>query len=181
MEAPIRKPRDVAIPSTSFRALRRTLHEEAGPLVAIHALQSAGYEAGTTLFDAFRRDADGGNPAALDRSGFFDHLGRFLGARGWGTLRHDAPHPAIGLLSSPDWAETGDGTGEAQPVCAFSSGMLSALLTHTAGAPVAVLQVACRAQGDERCSFAFGSEGAVHALYGLLLEDRDLRGALAEL
>lgn len=180
MEAPIRTPRDVAIPSTSFPVLRRTLLDEAGPLVTVHALQSAGYEAGTTLFDTFSRGAHGG-PATLNRSAFFDHLGRFLAARGWGTLRHHSPHPAIGLLTSPDWAETGEDTGEAEPVCAFSSGMLSALLTHTAGAPVAVLQVGCRARGDETCSFAFGSEGAVHALYGLLVEERDLRGALAEL
>lgn len=180
MEARIRTPRDVAIPSTIFSALRRTLHEEAGPLVAIHALQSAGYEAGDTLFESFSREADG-DPRALDQAAFFRRLEGFLGARGWGRLQHHAPHPAIGLLTSPDWAETGGSTGEPQPVCAYSSGMLSALLTRTARAPVAVLQVGCRGRGDDTCSFAFGSEAAVHTLYGLLLEDRPFEAALAEL
>lgn len=180
MEATIRTPRDVAIPSTSFSALRRALHDEAGPLVAVHALQSAGYEAGTALFDAFSRDADA-DPATLDRTTFFDRLGRFLGARGWGSLRHHDLHPAIGLLTSPDWAETAGSSGESQPVCAYSSGMLSALLTRTASAPVAVLQVGCRARGDDECSFAFGSEAAVHALYGRLGDDPDLESALAGL
>lgn len=179
MFAPSRRPKDVALPARTLAALRRTLEEEAGALTAIHALQSAGYEAGRELFDLFSHDA--GDPAQLGLSTYFARLGRFLEARGWGTFRHATPHPAIGLLSSPDWAEASADGDEDQPSCAFSSGMLSALLTLSAGAPVAVLQVGCRSRGDEACSFAFGSEAAVHELYGLLLDDRDLESALAEL
>ena len=47
-----------------------------------------------------------------------------------------------------------------------------------AGGPVAVLEVTCRTRGDDACAFAFGSEGAVHELYGKLLEGADLDGAL---
>lgn len=181
MEPTMVKPRDVAIPATSFSALRRALHEEAGPLIAVHALRSAGYEAGATLFDALSRDADGDDPASLDRSVFFHRLGRFLGARGWGSLSHDTSHPGVGLLTSPDWAESTAVTGASEPVCAYSSGMLSALLTQAARGPVAVVQVQCRALGHEACTFAFGSEDAVHALYGLVMDDGDLASALARL
>ncbi len=47
-----------------------------------------------------------------------------------------------------------------------------------ADAPLGVLEVMCRARGDEECVFAFGSETRVHDLYGELLEGRDLAGAL---
>lgn len=173
------KPREVAIPSTTFRTLRRTLLDQAGSLAAAHVLQSAGYETGTALFEAFARDT-GGDPTLLDRSTYFQRLARFLGARGWGELRHSTPHPAIGLLTSADWAEAVSDDGEGKPSCAFSSGMFSALLTRTAGAPVAVLQIRCRSRGDDACSFAFGSAAAVDELHRLL-GDRDLEAALAEL
>ncbi|HZD05336.1 MAG TPA: V4R domain-containing protein [Longimicrobiales bacterium] len=179
METRIPKPKEVAIPSAAFQALRRTLLNEAGPLAASRALRSAGYGAGMALFDSFSREA-GESPARLDRSTYFDRLGHFLGARGWGDLRHSMPHPAIGLLTSGDWAEAGPAGGEAEPSCVFSSGMLSALLTRTAGAPVAVFQTGCRSRGDDECSFAFGSAEAVDELHRLL-EDRDLEAALAEL
>lgn len=180
MEGVIAEAREVAIPSSTFAELRRKIRDGAGPLVAVHALQSAGYEAGSTLFDAFSRHAEG-DPADLGQAHFFERLGRFLGQRGWGALHHRTPHPAIGLLSSTDWAEAGEADDEPEPACAYSSGMLSALLTRTAGGPVAVLQVACRARGDDRCAFAFGSESTVHTLYELLLEDVELDAALARL
>lgn len=180
METASPTPRDVAVPGGTFAALRRKLTEEVGPLTAIHVLQSAGYEAGSTLFDSLAAEVDG-EPAAMDRPSFFARLERFLAARGWGVLHHSMPHPGIGLLSSSDWAEAGEEGGETEPSCAFSSGMLSALLTRAVGTPVAIVQVGCRSRGDESCSFAFGSEAAVHELYRLLLEDRDLETALAEL
>jgi predicted hydrocarbon binding protein len=177
----MRNSRDVAIPPEALVALRRALHEEAGALPAIHALRSAGYAAGSTLADLFAGEVEGGDPGALDRSTYFDRLRRFLEARGWGTLHHTAPHPGVGLISSSDWAEATQDGDEDEPSCAFSSGMLSALLSRTAGAPVAVLQVGCRSRGDEDCSFAFGSEAAVDELFRLLEEHHDLDAALAGL
>jgi hypothetical protein len=46
---------------------------------------------------------------------------------------------------------------------------------------VAVLEVACRSRGSDACQFVFGSEAAIHELYGRLMEDADLEAALASL
>ena len=168
---------EVALPTAALAGLRRALRDEAGPLATVHALHAAGYDAGGPLFDAL-----GGQ--ALESRGeraFWRSLSELLARRGWGTLEHSAPHPGIGLLSSGDWAEASPDAPERQPSCAFGAGLLSSLLTRAAGGPVAVLEVACRSRGEERCTFAFGSESAVHELYGLLLEGRDLDAALAEL
>lgn len=170
--------REVAFPAAALAGLRRALRDEAGPLAAVHALHTAGYDAGGPLFDAF---SAGSEPQDRDERVFWRGLSDFLGRRGWGTLEHSAPHPGIGLLSSADWAEARSDGSERQPACAFGSGLLSSLLTRAAGGPVAVLEVACRSRGEDRCTFAFGSEAAVHELYGLLLEGRDLDHALAEL
>ncbi|MBW3534328.1 MAG: hypothetical protein KY453_03770 [Gemmatimonadetes bacterium] len=170
--------REVAFPAAALAGLRRALRDEAGPLAAVHALHAAGYDAGGRLFEAF---TGGGDPRSRDEHSFWRGLSDFLDRRGWGTLEHSVPHPGIGLLSSPDWAEALPEGSEHQPACAFGSGLLSSVLSRAADGPVAVLEVACRSRGDDRCTFAFGSEAAVHELYGLLLEGRDLDRALAEL
>lgn len=170
--------REVALPAVALPGLRRALRDEAGPLATVHALHAAGYDAGGALFDAF----DGGRDVAgRDEASFWRRLSEFLARRGWGTLEHSAPHPGIGLLSSPDWAEAGEDGAERQPACAFGVGLLSSLLSRAADGPVAVLEVACRSRGEARCTFAFGSEQAVHELYGRLLEGHDVDGALADL
>lgn len=180
MEAPTTRPRDVALSASALPALRHALRREAGPLATVHALQAAGFQAGRAAFDSFR-SAVGGDPDSLDEESFWRRLSDFMGGRGWGTLRHDGAHPGVGTLTSSDWAEAEEGSGESQPSCAFTSGMLSGFLTRAAGGPVAVLQVACRSRGDDACVFAFGSEGAIRELYGLLLEGTDFPSALAAL
>ena len=54
---------------------------------------------------------------------------------------------------SSDWVEAEEERGE-DASCSFSAGYLSGLLTELAGGPIAVLEVACRARGDDTCSFA---------------------------
>lgn len=169
--------REVALPAAALAGLRRALREEAGPLATVHALHAAGYDAGGQLYDAFAGD---GSPTGRDERAFWRTLSDFLARRGWGRLEHSAPHPGIGVLASEDWAEA-TLTDERQPACAFGSGMLSSLLTRAADGPIAVLEVSCRSRGEDRCRFAFGSEAAVHELYGLLLDGRDLDTALADL
>lgn len=180
MEASERSVREVAIPAAGLSTLRRTLQQEAGPLPTIHALHAAGFASGQALWASLRKGFER-ELAASDEQTFWPRLGGVLVRRGWGRLSHHGAHPGIGLLASPDWAESQRTAGERQPSCIFSAGMLSALLTGVAGGPVAVLEVTCRTRGDDHCTFAFGSSATVDDLYGLLLEGRDLDGALAAL
>ena len=180
MEGSDRSTRDVAIPAVGLASLREALRREAGPLPAIHALHAAGFGAGQALWDSLRR-GPGRELLGLDEAGFWTKLAAVLGRRGWGNLTHRDAHPGVGLLSSTDWAEAQGASGERQPSCTFSSGMLSALLSGVAGGPVAVLEVTCRTRGDDRCTFAFGSAATVHDLYGLLLDGQDLDSALGAL
>ena len=176
----VSKSKDVAIPAVGLVALRQGIRKEAGPLAAIHALHQAGYASGGVLFDAFTAEA-GDDLADLTEGAFWSQLARFLSRRGWGAVSHDDAHPGVGVLRSRDWAEATSDGSETQPTCAFSAGMLSHFLSRAADGPVAVLEVACRSRGDQACSFAFGSEAAIHELYGSLLEGRDLQDAFQAL
>jgi hypothetical protein len=171
--------REIAIPASAFGSLRAHLEKEAGALPTVHALHHAGYQAGAAAAPALSGGV--GDPSRLGEDAFWSKLSDFFGRRGWGSLRHARPHTAIGLLTSADWAEAGSGDGGPDASCHFSAGFLSGLLTELAGGPVAVLEVGCRSRGSDSCQFVFGSEGAIHELYGRLLEDDNLDGALAAL
>lgn len=171
---------EVAVPATALVSLRRSLRNEAGPLATVHALHAAGYASGAALAEAFLRGIDGGSPE-IAAGAFWSRLGEFWSRRGWGSLSHRSPHPAVGLLTSPDWAEAGEEGRETQPSCSFTAGMLAAVLGRSAGGRIAVLETACRSRGDDACVFAYGSEEAIHRLYGILLDGADLESALEEL
>lgn len=149
-------------------------------MVATRAMQAAGYEAGEQLHEALAATGSQ-SPGALGRTEFWTRLGDFLRSRGWGSLRMEQAHPGIGLLTSPDWAEAAGASGGTQPACPFSAGLLSGLLSRTAGGPVAVLQIACTSRGDEACTFAFGSETTIAVLYRLMLDGVEFSQALDRL
>lgn len=183
MDASHGSSKEIAVPASIFAALRRELAKEAGPLPTIHALHAAGYSAGAAAATAFSGDAPD-ELASVPQNAFWARLTDFFKGRGWGTFTHAADHPAVGLLTSGDWIEAEEGERdipEEHASCSFTTGYLSGLLTELAGGPVAVLEVECRARGNERCAFAFGSEAAVHELYGQLLEGSGLQGALERL
>jgi hypothetical protein len=106
----------------------------------------------------------------------------FFSRRGWGTLSRDGSSDVVGMLSSEDWVESAETPEDAagHTSCSFSTGFLSGFLTRLSGGRMAVLEVTCRGRGDGRCTFAFGSEAAVHELYGRLLEGSGLEQALAD-
>lgn len=178
MSGRIQNSRDVALPASVFSSLGHALRSQAGPLAAIHGLHAAGYGAGEALYEGFTQSRGEGEEEAAEA--FWRSLSSFLERRGWGSLRHRGTHEAVGLLASSDWAEA-EGARSAQPSCAFSVGMLSHLLTRVAGEPIGVLEVGCRASGADECTFAFGSEAAIHDLYGRLLEGTTVESALASL
>lgn len=173
-------PREVAVPISLLTSLRDELEEEVGTLPTVRALHKAGYQAGLHAAAQLHQEA-GGDAFHVDRDAFWIHLHGYFAKRGWGALGHRAVHDAIGLLSSADWAEATLGDPDPDGSCCFSTGFLSGLLSQIAGGPVAVLEVGCRTRGGSSCDFAFGSEGAIHELYGQLLEGTDLEGALAAL
>jgi V4R domain len=173
-------PREIAVPVSVFAALRAELGKEAGTLPTVHALHHAGYAAGAAAAAGLAGNGDADSPG-IGETAFWTELAGFFARRGWGTLRHARPHRAVGLLSSTDWAEAAVGSEDPEASCHFSTGFLSGLLSETAGKPVAVLEVACRMRGDDGCEFVFGSEGAVHELYGRLLDGAELDVALAAL
>ena len=173
-------PREIAVPVSMFGSLRSELEKEAGTLPTVHALHHAGYTAGVAAAASLAQNG-AGDPGSLGQDAFWSKLSDFFGKRGWGTLHHEQPHPAVGLLSSTDWAEASDGRGGPEASCHFSTGFLSGILSELAGGPVAVLEVGCRMRGESACRFAFGSEGAIHELYGRLLDDAGLADALAGL
>lgn len=173
------QPREVSIPAAVFDHLRAALTDAAGEAAGVAALHAAGFASGEGLYELFDSSGDS-RPAALGTTAFWTKIGRFFGERGWGRLEAESPHPGISLLASDDWAEA-DSQGAEHSTCAFTSGVLSYLLTQTAGAPVAVLETSCRARGDDRCEFAFGSERTVHSLYSQLVDGHSFSEALARL
>jgi len=163
-----------------FGSLRAELEKEAGTLPTVHALHHAGYSAGVAASAAFRQQG-GADPQSLGQDAFWSKVADFFAKRGWGTLAHGRPHRAVGVLTSADWAEASAGPVDPDASCHFSAGFLSGLLSELAGGRVAVLEVGCRTRGGAACQFAFGSEGAIHELYGRLLEGADLDAALTAL
>lgn len=171
-------PREIAVPVAVFGSLRAELSKEAGTLPTVHALHNAGFQAGTAAAVGL---ADRNASAGLAQDAFWTKISDFFSQRGWGDLRFDSGHSAIGILSSADWAEASTDGADPDASCFFSTGFLSGLLSELAGGPVAVLEVGCRTRGQDRCRFAFGSEAAIHDLYGRMLDGEDLDGALAAL
>lgn len=171
---------EVVVPVSVLATIRKELQGEAETLQVVHALHRAGYEAGLQIAWAFHREA-GGDAFASSQVEFWSILERFFSKRGWGTLSHRPAHDAVGVLASPDWAEAIEGEVDPEGSCCFSAGLLSGLLSQLAGGPVAVLETECRTRGGASCKFAFGSEAAIHELYGQLLEGTDLDRALAAL
>lgn len=176
MSATIDGVRDIAVPGSMFATLRRELEREVGALPAIHALHSAGYAVGAAAAAGFREGAS--DIGSLPEDVFWARMTGFFARRGWGNLTHRDAGEAVGLLVSRDWAEVIEESRDDEATCSFSTGFLGGLLTELAGGPIAVLEVSCRGRGDEACTFAFGSEDAVHDLYGRLLDGSDLERAL---
>lgn len=170
-------PREIAVPVSVFGSLRSELAKEAGTLPTVHALHSAGYYAGTAAAPSLIESSSNG-AAALGQEAFWSKLADFFSQRGWGSIRHEPVHAAVGFLTSTDWAEANHEETDADASCFFSTGFLSGLLSALAGGPVAVLEIGCCTRGEEHCRFAFGSETAIHELYGQLLDGVGLAEAL---
>jgi hypothetical protein len=171
---------EVVLPAAALSLVRKALQKEASPLAATHVLNDAGFGSGPQVFEGFEKEL-GEDPAGLGEGDFWHDLSTFFKRRGWGRIETQRVHSGLGLLKAWNWAESDPSGADDQPGCHFSSGMLAYLLGRTAGAPIAVLEVSCRSRGDSHCGFLYGSEAAVHEIYGLLLDGHSLPEALAQL
>ena len=174
--------REVVVPVSIFTALRRELVRESGPLGTIHSLRVAGYAAGEDAASAFPTPQNE-DVGTIPENEFWSRITTFFNRRGWGTLSRSDSTEAVGILVSDDWVESAvvSENDEEGTSCSFTTGFLSGFLSRLAEGRVAVLEVTCRGLGDGRCTFAFGSESAIHELYGRLLEGLELQQALTGL
>ncbi len=178
--APPASPARLALPPLALSHIRRSLRREVGALAATHVLHDAGFAAGEDIFEHFA-DRLPEEPVHLPAPSFWSALSGHLEAEGWGHFEVERVHSGLGLVRAHGWAESNPEGEEEQPGCHFTSGMFAALLGRVAGGPVAVLEVLCRSKGDDHCGFLYGSEAAIHEIYGLLLDGASLDDALAGL
>ncbi|MGQ0813297.1 MAG: V4R domain-containing protein [Gemmatimonadota bacterium] len=184
MPRPGNRPPELAIPVASLAALRRALADEVGSDSAARALAAAGHAAGDALFTQLvNAPEDAAQPSVegVSESAFWRKLSNLFSNRGWGTLAHSQAHEGVGSLESSDWVEANADAGANRPSCFFSTGMLANVLGNAAGAPLAVLEVECRSQGDARCRFLFGSTEAMQAVYERVGSGQSADAALAGL
>ena len=133
-------------------------------------LRDAGFVAGGALYEAFaeRERRAGREPGELALPDFVRELGDFFRTQGWGALEAEAADDAETVaLRARDWAEA-DAEGErpaAYPACHFSTGVFAGFLARVAGQPLAVLEVHCRAAGDDRCEFLVGSPAVMDRIW----------------
>ncbi|MGH7503481.1 MAG: V4R domain-containing protein [Longimicrobiales bacterium] len=180
------RPAELALPVASLTALRRTLVTSVGPDDAAHALQSAGSAAGDALYRVLSlgpgpNNGDPTPPAEWSEDTFWRRFAALFERRGWGRLTNRAVHTGVGALDSSDWVEVDAEAGSRRPSCHFTSGLLANLLGRVSGEDVAVLEVECRSQGDERCRFLYGSPAALERVYGAMRDGRDANASLAAL
>lgn len=161
--------REIVLPADALSALHDAIRKNAGGGAAQRILRELGH---TTGVRAAAGIGTGGDAfGELLGPVFWNRLALYLSRRGWGTVRHAAAHPGIGLLETADWVD--DGTGSP-----FSEGMLAGLLSTVAGVDVGVARVP---RPDGGAIFAFGAPDTVMALRLHLARGLDLDGALESL
>ncbi len=183
MSTPTAAVRPVSLPPQGLLALHRALFRGRAPTEAASLLREVGYEAGEAFFAAFTNELSREGTAAdsLPADRFWERLSAFFEELGWGELRWEPLHTGVAALNSADWAEAEGRAGEHYPGCHLTTGLLSDLLTRIADADVAVLETECRARGDQRCCFLFGSPEALGTLYDAMRQEMPTTEALRQL
>lgn len=173
------------LPAPALLAIHRVLSTDYGPARAAETLRRVGYETGEALFATLQEwladDQGAAAPATLPVERFWQDLADFFADLGWGRLEYERLHPGVASLSSREWAEADPEARARAPMCHLSTGIFSELLTQTADAETAVLEVECRSRGDEQCRFLIGSPEALEVAYRGLTEGLSYVEALERL
>ncbi len=159
--------RTVAMPVEFLTALHGMAVDPSAPAGA-EAIRDAGYHAGSALYDSFAtwlsfRGEYG--PESLEDSRFSALVREFFAVSGWGEIYLTQLSDAVIAIDADQWSEADGGSVG----CLVSTGLFSGFFGRLAEAPIAVLEVECRAQGESRCRFLLGSGdvlGYVHEAMG---------------
>jgi predicted hydrocarbon binding protein len=186
-----------ALSDNSFAAAQATrLPLSAAFLQALHGaaarddgalaetLREAGYAAGQALFSQFAEWLTARGEATPDRlsdAGFPALFAEFLAADGWGTLTIEQIGESVLSLSSPDWIEAPVHLVPAplQPSCHVTTGLWAGFLGRVADAPLAALEVECRASGAPLCRWLIASPDVLGYVYDAMDRGTDWDRAAA--
>lgn len=164
---------DVRLPADSLRALSRAALD--GDEATGRALLEAGRRAGSSICSEVASEVD---PSTDSMASFWDAARAALSERGLGDASYEHLDGGVAEIRLSGGPEAGaareNGAGPAG--CPFATGLVAGLLSEAAGAPVAVLEVACRSGGAEACRFLVGDEPRLrtirrHVLDGVSLEE----------
>ena len=158
----------VSLSRTTLATLRAAIARDSGAGSAAAWLQEAGYAGGAAMYDAFRAwlATQGlGDPGALGVEGFGREASRFFSELGWGSLQVGALGDSVAIVDAPEWSEAEGESLDGHPSCHLSTGLFADFFGRMAGEPLAVMEVECRAAGNDRCRFLLGSAEVMQALY----------------
>ena len=146
--------RTAAVPVEFFAALRTAFTGGDG---GVDGLRDAGFQAGQAMFDvmaAWLADRGERSPDLLSDERFGQLASDFFDQHGWGEFELTNLSDAVVAIDAPNWieAEMTDTMG-----CQVSTGMFAGFFGRIADAPLAVMEVECRARGDDRCRFLVSS------------------------
>jgi hypothetical protein len=170
----------ISLPAATLLEIRRALVGESGASVAARALRNAGTATGDAIFWGISARSTS-DPRELGDGEFWSEVGNYLASSGWGRVTHERVHPGLGVVRSPNWAESDPDGGEDRPTCWLGAGALSRIFTRIAGTRIDVVESSCRSRGDSVCTFVFGSAEAVEQVRALLRETGNLEEALLRL
>ena len=166
---------DVRLPSRFFADLSRRCGR-AGPEAA-GALREAGRALGGQLVEELPRRE---HPDRASPDAFWEIAAEVLSEHGLGDLDMEVKTPSVAELRLRGGPEAA-GEGEESPAggaCPLATGIVAGVLTAAADEPVAVLEVACAADGDEACRWLAGSRETLEGVRGALREGASVREAL---
>lgn len=166
---------DVRLPSRFFADLSRRCGR-AGPEAA-GALREAGRALGGRLVEELPRRE---RPDRASPDAFWDAAAEVLSDRGLGDLDMEVRTPSAAELRL-DGGPEATWPGEESPSgggCPLATGLLAGVLTAAAEEPVAVLEVACAADGDEACRWLAGSPETLEGIRSALEAGASVREAL---
>lgn len=172
----------VGIGAKALHTTRRALIDDLGEAGEAR-LQEIGYAAGEEVYHSFcdwlPQYAGLSDPGELDAETLGAVLSEFFQALGWGAVSVQRVGRSGLEITSENWAEADPEAQAGYPSCYFTTGLLASFLTCLAGGNAfAIMELACRSQGDAGCTFLAGSPETLDAVYQALSEERDYRTIL---